>query len=49
MSISTVSSRASRLGVPIPEPFSGVFFPSMTLVENSGMCLISEGSTCGGP
>ena len=24
MSISTVSSGASRLGVPIPEPFSGV-------------------------
>ena len=49
MAISTVSSRASRLGVPIPEPFCGVFFPSMTLAENSGRCLYSEGSIRGGP
>ena len=49
MSISTVCSRASRLDVPIPEPFSGVFSPSMTLAENSGMCLNTEGSTRGSP
>ena len=49
MSISTVSSRVVRLGVPILEPFSGVFFPSMTCAENSRMCLNSQGSTCGGP
>ena len=49
MSSSTVSSRVSRLGVPIPEPFSGVFSPNMTLAENNGMCLHHEGSTRGGP
>ena len=49
MSISTVSSRVSRLDVPIPEPFSGVFSPNMTLTENSGMCLNNKGSTRGGP
>ena len=49
MSISTVSSRVSHLGVPIPEPFFGVFSPNMTLAENSGMCLNNEGSTHGGP
>ena len=49
MLISTDSSQASRLGVPILEPYSGVFSPSMTLAENSWMCLKSEGLTLGGP
>ena len=49
MSISTVSSQVVRLGIPIPEPFSGVFSLSMTLAKNSGMCLNNEGSTRGGP
>ena len=49
MSISTVCSQVSLLGVPILEPFSGVFAPSMTLAENIGMCLNNGGSTRGGP
>ena len=49
MSITTVPSRESRLGVPIPRPFSGVFSFSMILAEKSGMCLNNEGSSCSGP
>ena len=37
------------LGVAFPEPFSGVFSLSMTLAENSRMCLNSQGSTRGSP
>ena len=48
MSILTVSSRVSRLGVPIPEHFSGDLSPNMTLATKSGMCLSNEGSTRGG-
>ena len=47
MSVSTVSSRVSRLGVTIPEPFSGVLSSNMTLAEHSGMGLNNEGSTRG--
>ena len=43
MSISTVPSRVLRLGVPMPEPFSGVFSPNMTLAEKSGFSLNNEG------
>ena len=49
MSVSTVASRLSRLGVPIPEPFCGVFSPKMKLAEKSGMYLNNQGSTRGGP
>ena len=49
MSISTDSSRVSRLGVPITEPLSVFFSRNMTLAENSGMCLNNEWSTRGGP
>ena len=49
MSTVTVPSRVSRLGVPIPEPFSGVFSPNMTLAQERGMGLNNEGSTRGGP
>ena len=49
MSVSTVSSQVSRLGVPFPMLFSAVFSPNMKLAENNAMCLKNEGSTHGGP
>ena len=49
MLIPTHCSRVSRLGVPSPEPFSGVFSPNITLAENSGMNGSFPGSTPGGP
>ena len=49
MSISTVPSLVSCLDLPMPEPFSGIFPPYMTLAANNGMCLNYEGSTRGGP
>ena len=49
MSISTVSSLVSHLDAPIPEPFSGVFSPNMTLAESSRMYLDNKGSTRVGP
>ena len=43
MSTSTVSPRVPGLGVPISQPFLGVFSPNMTLAEKRGLCLNSEG------